>query len=254
MLKQLYANNAITTLATSVNPSDTVIQVASAAKFPKPQANEYFRVTIDSGTGIEVLFVFGVSGDSFINCLRGQEGTVAQAFQPGTNIECRVTAGTLAQFARYQDRLADITSVDVLSPPNQSDANSYICATPDDVGNPIVTIARDDNTWRFIEYATVALNGQATGGNTVSLTYSSPGNVQLAFAGKYIVQFLSGPNQGLARMVTGADETGITWNRPLPVAVNANDAFEIYQSTASSINDMNLSINNGLIFAILFSE
>lgn len=256
MLTQLYANNAITTLASSVSPSDTSIQVASAATFPNPAANQYFRVTIDSGTGIEVIFVFGVTGSTFTGCLRGQEGTVAQNFQAGTTIECRVTKGTLEQFARYQDRLADITSVDGLASPSNSDGNSYICASTDDVGNPIVAIESGHATWRFVNHPTIISSGGAQASSTttkLNLTNASSA-VSTPVAGKYIIQFTSGANRGLARLIVASDTTGVTWATPLPSAPVTGDTFEIYQSVASSISSLNDSAQSGLIYAILFSD
>lgn len=256
MLTELYANNASTTLNTNVNPTDTSIQVASVVGFPVPGANQYFKVTIDSTTAIEIIYVFGVSGNTFTNCLRGQENTVASSFQAGTIIECRLTAGSITQFARYQDRLAPISSVDSLSPPSASDGNSYICTSLDDGGSPVVAINKGTTAWRFINYPTVALSGAAAASSTTTKLNFTNASVQvpLPFSGKYIIQFLSGQNQGLARAVTNSDVTGIYWSTPLPNAPNAGDTFEVYQSTNSSLATLTQAAFNGLIFAILFSD
>jgi hypothetical protein len=256
MLTELYANNASTTLTTNVNPSDTTILVASAIGFPVPGANQFFKVTIDSGTAIEIVYVFGVSGNTFINCLRGQENTVASTFQAGTLLECRLTAGSINQFARYQDRLAPISSVDALSPPNASDGNSYICSSLDDGGSPVVAINKGTTSWRFLNYPTVALSGTALASSTTTKVNFSNASVHvpLPFSGKYIIQFTSGLNQGLARAVTNSDSSGIYWSTALPNAPFAGDAFEVYQSTNSSISSLIQSASDGLIFAILFSD
>ena len=256
MLQQLYANNASTTLASVVSPTDTILSVASSTAFPHPSANQYFRVTIDSGTGVEVIFVYGVAGNSFTGCVRGQEGTAAQSFQAGTVIECRATSGTFSQFARLQDRLAEITSVDNLTPPSNSDGNSYICLNGDDSGNPIVAIKKSSLLWRFTSHPTTIQSGGTAAGSTVTrlVLTSASTLVPLAVAGKYIIQFTTGANQGLTRAITVSDSTGLSWSTPLPNTPTAGDGFEIYQSTASSINNLTSASDRGLLFSILFSE
>lgn len=256
MLTQLYANNAVTTLATSVSPTDVTILVGSVANFPTPGPNQFFRATIDSGSGVEVIFVFGVTGLSFTDCLRGQEGTVAQNFQPGTQIECRVTRGTLEQFARYQDRLADLASLEALPAPGNADGNSYICATTDDAGTPIVAIDKGHSTWRFMNYATVSLSGAAqTGSTTTKLAFTgASAKVSAPLPGKYVIQFTTGALRGLARVVSVSDLTGVQWVTAMPSAPLVGDGFEIYQSTASVLSDLSSASDSGLIYAILFSE
>ena len=63
---RLYANNAKTTLASAVQPTDTTIQVANASIFPNPTTGQHFFVTIDTGSTYEIIKVTGVSGNSFI--------------------------------------------------------------------------------------------------------------------------------------------------------------------------------------------
>jgi hypothetical protein len=258
MSQQLYANNATTTLSASVASTDTSINVASTTGWPSPANGTYFAVTIDSGTNVEVIYVFGVTGTTLTGCLRGQENTVASNFQPGTTIEMRVTAGTLQRFARYQDRLYNIASVDALLPPGSSDGNSYICNSGDDAGSPIVAIARTSNeTWRFPTYPSLVTTGTAgsTGNTTTFMSLTNAASlVPSPFTGVYIIQFTTGLNAGYARAVTGTSTTGITWATALPNTVSSGDGFEVYQSASSSISNLNASANNGLLFAILFGE
>jgi hypothetical protein len=258
MSQQLYANNATTTLSTSVGSTDTSIQVASTSGWPSPSNGTYFAVTIDSGTNVEVIYVYGVTGTTLTGCVRGQENTTASNFQPGTTIEMRVTAGTLGRFARYQDRLYNIASVDALAPPASSDGNSYICNAGDDAGSPIVAVSRVSNgTWRFPTYpSTVQAGVAATGANTTTFMAlaNASSTITNPFTGVYIIQFTTGLNTGYARAVTATSTTGVTWSTPLPNAVTAGDGFEVYQSASSSISNLNQSANNGLLFAILFGE
>jgi hypothetical protein len=258
MSQQLYANNATTTLSSSVASTDTSIQVSSTTGWPNPTNGAYFAVTIDSGTNVEVIYVYGVTGTTLTGCLRGQENTVASNFQPGTTIEMRVTAGTLGRFARYQDRLFNVTSVDALLPPLRSDGNSYICTGGDDAGSPIIAIAKLSNeTWRFPTYPSLTTSGTAgsTGNTTVFMSLTNASSlIPSPFAGVYIIQFTTGLNAGYARMVTNTSTTGVTWATALPNAVATGDGFEVYQSASSSISNLNASANNGLLFAILFGE
>ena len=84
--QRIYANNAKTTIASPVGPSDTSIIVADTSKMPTIGTNQYFMMTIDSGTSIEVIEVHNISGNVLTNCVRGCEGTTAQSFLIGVRI------------------------------------------------------------------------------------------------------------------------------------------------------------------------
>lgn len=256
---RLYANNAKTTLASSVQPTDTSIQVANSSLFPQPAAGQYFLVTIDTGSTQEIVQVWGniTATNTFINCVRGYESTTAGTYQAGTRIENRVTAGTLGSFARLQDRLYPIASLDALSSPSQSDSNSYVTLTLDDGGNPIVAYTNGNtNTWSFSNYVMTVLSGTlAASGTTTSVSVTNASNfMPTPTGGKFIIQFTTGVNQGLVRAVTNVSGSTITWSTALPVAPSAADGFEVIQSTTSYLSAVNASANNGLIYAILLGS
>lgn len=98
MPKQRTANNAFSTLSVAVSSNtqaSITVQAGHGARFPQPKAPNYFLVTLDDGTNVEVLKCIDRSGD-VLTCLRGYEGTTAQAsFATGTKVEARVTADTL---------------------------------------------------------------------------------------------------------------------------------------------------------------
>lgn len=106
MSTQRYFNNAKTTLSADLGSSDLIIHLVSGVSFPNPSSGEYFLVTIDSGTQVEIIKVTSVSGNTLvINTLsdRGWEGTGAQSFSLGARVECRVTAATLSNIISIAD-------------------------------------------------------------------------------------------------------------------------------------------------------
>jgi hypothetical protein len=254
---RLYANNAKTTLASSVQPTDTTIQVANASLFPNPAAGQHFFVTIDTGSTYEIIKVLGVSGNSFINCVRGQESTVAGTYQASTRIELRVTAGNYSSFARLQDRVAPIGSLDLLSAPGASDSNSYVTGTTDDGGNSILAYTNGTSgIWNFTNYPTTLTSGTlAATGTTTSMSITNASTIlNQPFSGKYIVQFITGANAGLVRAVTSVSGNTINWATTLPNVPAASDGYQIYQSEVSNLNALNIAANNGLIYAILLGS
>lgn len=117
--KELFSNDAQTTLAGAINNVATTASLATGAGalFPHPGANEYFRMTFrDSATGLqtEIVFVTDITGDD-ITMVRGQEGTVAQAWVAGDKAYLSATAGTLQSFQQV--------------PAAQSQANNYAVDT-----------------------------------------------------------------------------------------------------------------------------
>lgn len=239
--KQLYANNAKTTLYSLIGSSDTTLTVADGSLFPTPGAGQYFLVTLEYGGVIEIISVQSKTGNTFSGCQRAQEGTVANGFPSGARVECRVTSGTLASFARRIDRVDEITSVDSLSAPISSNSNSYICATTDDSGNPILAFknTNNGNIWRFVNHSLVQVTGSVTSATTTTVTSSNIGNnVSSVTPGKYIIQFVSGANIGLCRSINASSNNIVSWTSPLPSAPSAGDQFEIYQSNASNLKSL----------------
>lgn len=99
---ELWANNASTTLAAPAAPSDTTITVASAAAFPTPTGNEFFRVTLnDAATGLitEIVGVSNVTGNVF-TVVRALEGTTAKSWASNDLVNNFVTAGALANLGQ----------------------------------------------------------------------------------------------------------------------------------------------------------
>ena len=101
----LFANNATTTLAGSINNVAVTCNVApgTGTLFPSPTGGDYFIMTFtDSATGLvnEIVHVTARSGDT-MTIVRAQEGTSAVAWNAGDLATAMITAGGLA--AMVQD-------------------------------------------------------------------------------------------------------------------------------------------------------
>lgn len=97
-----FANNAATTLFSSVTVSDSQIVVSpgGGALFPNAGSSNYFMVTVvDKTTStLEIMKVTKRSGDTF-TVVRAQEGTTTRAFPSGSPVELRLTAGSIGEIA-----------------------------------------------------------------------------------------------------------------------------------------------------------
>lgn len=93
-----FANNAATTLFSSVTVFDSQIVVSpgGGALFPNAGSSNYFMVTVvDKTTStLEIMKVTKRSGDTF-TVVRAQEGTTARAFPSGSPVELRLTAQSI---------------------------------------------------------------------------------------------------------------------------------------------------------------
>lgn len=100
---QLLANNAKSTLSVAVSSNTQAtltLQSGHGARFPNPQAPDYFRVTLDDGTNVEVCVCIANASD-VLTVVRGVEGTTAQSsFATGTKVELRLTRDTILDLMR----------------------------------------------------------------------------------------------------------------------------------------------------------
>ena len=108
----LFANNAGSTLSGAITNVSTTLSVASGAGalFPNPTAGQYFVLTlVDAATGLlrEIMWCTSRTGD-VLTVTRGQEGTVAQAWNPGDLVQCLITAGMLAQMLQVGSAPASV--------------------------------------------------------------------------------------------------------------------------------------------------
>ena len=231
--KQLFSNNASSTLVSSVSAIDTVLSLApgSGSAFPYPSTNQYFLATIDSEDFLEVVKCTSRLGDT-LTVVRAQEGTTSYPFPSGTLVQVRVTKGTLEEFSKSTERLYDVLSVDSLPRAGDAAGNSFVCNSQDDYGNPIVAIKRDD-LWSFASHTTSLVDGLASIGGSTSLSSTAVPLLPTApYQGRYIVQFTSGTLRGICRLVIMTSGNVLTWAEPTPTAVTAGTTFTVYLSNA----------------------
>lgn len=103
----LFANEAESTLAMPVTPSDTslVLVAGGGAEFPELSANEMFVITlVDAATTTfnEIMWVTAVTDDT-LTVIRAQEGTTALNWVAGDLVNMYITAGTNANFCQISD-------------------------------------------------------------------------------------------------------------------------------------------------------
>jgi len=112
-IKFLFANNAVSTIASGILAVTTSISLnaGDGALYPAPGANQQFPVTLIDGTGNkEIVYCTGRTGDT-LTVLRAQEGTSALAFDAGDKIELRVTKGVLESMMQSYDNIEPGTNI-----------------------------------------------------------------------------------------------------------------------------------------------
>ena len=123
MAKPLVANNAYSTLASTITAASTTISVASGEgdRFPAAATGgDYFYATlIDTSNNLEIIKVTNRSSDTF-TVVRAQDGTTAREYSASSRIELRTVAALLEDirdsaiiadgaitYAKIQDVTAD---------------------------------------------------------------------------------------------------------------------------------------------------
>lgn len=110
MANPIYLNNATTTIRGYLSTTATSIVVNDTAPFPTALTNgDWFLATLTGGGNyFEIVRVTAVSGNVW-TVVRAQDNTTAKLWQPGSRIECRVTAESLQQLSN-SSILADIAN------------------------------------------------------------------------------------------------------------------------------------------------
>lgn len=249
-MKQLFANNAKTTLVNTISATDIALPVADSSRFPSPNANEYFLVTLEINNQIEIVKVTSKIGNTLYLASvadRGQEGTSAVSFPSGSRVEVRLTKGTLDL---YSKTLVPLTSVNQLVAPKDAYNTGYVCSTYDAYGNPALAVFKDDFTWRFINY-TIVHSGNSTTSNTTTSLNITGSPLSGSPLGKYLVQITSGIYSGSVREVNSFTGTSLSWTSPLGGAPANGTSFEILQSNASILIEAKSLGDEAVIMALI---
>jgi len=258
--QQLFANNAKTTLSLPIMGTDTSITLVDASKFPSPTTGQYFLATLDTGTTVEIVECSLKTGN-VLTVIRGRENTLTSSFPSGTSVEVRVTSDTLASFAKTDTRMSELSSVELLTKPSDSNGTSYVCASLDESGNPTVALKNTTDTWRFSNYPKRVFTGTIAASPPATLASASctltPSGVSTVITGKYLVQFTSGSLAGNVRPLFSNTDSSFTWVTDLPSLPVAGEQFEVYQSTTSVITGLEAALSassDAIIYSILLGE
>lgn len=248
-MKQLFANNAKTTLVNSITSSSLSLVVDNASIFPIPSSPEdFFLVTIESGSNIEICEASSISGSTIVLSKRGQEGTTAISFPAGSRVENRVTKDTLGSFNK---NFSPLPSVDLLTTPSSMYREGFIANTFDTKGSPTIVVRKNPLTWRFLNYQLQA-SGVVTASTSTSATTSLAGTATSPTPGKYLIQITSGAYAGYVREVSSASTTDINWLTALPGALATGTSLEIHKANSAIYEDLNSVGDDALIMAIVF--
>lgn len=251
---RLYANNAKSTLLRSVDQASSTIPLAigEGARFPSiTSSNQYFLVTLESAGEYEICRVTGKSGDE-LTVLRGQEGSIAKSFPLGALVQMRVTKGILQDFARLTDRLGDVESVDDIPKVSEAVGNSFLCASTDDAGNPIIA-TKADSGWRFPTHSNIALSGGVESATTTSVTLGAFQGLPV-IPGRYLLSFTSGTYSGVPKYITGISGSTISWETPLPSAPEVGTGFDLLVSNSYQLSLLSSLTDESIINAIIFGS
>lgn len=120
MGRQLFANNAETTLAAALAPAalSITLQPGTGALFPTPSAGDYFLLTLANGpveTTREIVKIIDNTADVLTVDAggRAQEGTADLGWGIGSIASGRLTAASLAAFFRNDEIIEEVINVAV---------------------------------------------------------------------------------------------------------------------------------------------
>lgn len=107
------ANNAVSTIVGTISSTDTGIAVAAGtgSLFPTLGATDYFYATLVSTGGTREIVKVTARVDDAMTIVRGQEGTIAQAFPATSRFELRITAASITDMIAEHDQASEITFV-----------------------------------------------------------------------------------------------------------------------------------------------
>lgn len=107
MTTYLFKNNAVSTLAASMNLVDTTLTVGTGhgARFPSPAAAQAFVITVQDGSDYEIMTCTSRTGD-VLTVTRGVDNTTAQTWDVGASVDIRIPALVLESFGQVDNMIA----------------------------------------------------------------------------------------------------------------------------------------------------
>lgn len=116
---QLFANNAKTTVSSTLSPSSTSLVVLDASKLPTIDIGDYYLLTLEKAdrTALEIVKVTGAVGNT-LTIIRAQEGTSSIEFPIDSIAELRLTAEYLNNNTEKLDTIEYGAQVNTVTPDN----------------------------------------------------------------------------------------------------------------------------------------
>jgi len=192
MPNMLFANNANTTLSSSLTNVATTMSVTSATGFPSPTGSQYFYCTLADAatqTTIEIVKVTAVSGTTF-TIVRGQDGTSGTAFSAGDVVSLRLVRASLNDFPKLDE-------VNTFSQPQTFSAAPITSTLTGFVyGNGASAQTVATNAQLLTLLGTLPVSNGGTGLTTLTTGYIPYGNGTSAFSSSSNLNF-DGNNLGL---------------------------------------------------------
>ncbi len=130
--------------------------------------------------------------------------------------------------------LLELNSVDSLNSPTLAESNVYLVRgnlvdNPlglTDNGNSFLAIKKDNFYWSFDEYSKVVDSGVVDTSTITSFTSTSLPFLDYA-PGRFLVQFLDGPHQGVVRAINSITANTISWFTSTGAPVDVGTSYEI---------------------------
>lgn len=150
--------------------------------------------------------------------------------------------------------IREIVSVDQLITPAAAGYDSAVTSSLDDAGHGIFAVKASTSLWSFVTHQKITVQSGVvlSGATTTGITATQIASLLSTFAtGKFIIQFTSGANLGMCRLVTSQSTNTVGWGTAL-TAATAGDTFDIYQSNSSSLASLDSIADDSFVYAILF--
>ena len=247
----LFANNANTTLASSLTNSATSMSVTSASAFPSPTGSQYFYCTLaDAATQqtIEIVKVTAVSGTTF-TIVRGQDGTSGTAFNSGDVVSLRLVRASLNDFPKLDENNTFTYAPTFNTALAVGSGGTGLTSTPSngqiDIGNGTgftrTTLTAGSNITITNGSGSISIASSASGGlswqsvQTANFTASSGNAYPInTTSGAITVTLPASPSAG--NIVTIVDYSGTAATNNIIVAPNGSKIQSLTNNFVISVN------------------
>lgn len=194
-LKLKLANDAITILSSSITSTDTTINIEDSSNFPSLLDDEWFPLTLISGSNVERMAVIEINGNT-LTVVRGEENTLSQNWENGTSCYLGLTAAAIESVEKNLNTVA-------VSGVATKNTNSYTLASSD--AGLLVEMASDTDNIVYIN------SGVFKNTQTVTIVQSGNGQTTITPGDGVIIKSQDSyktrnKNSAIQLVCTGADE------------------------------------------------